>query len=124
MKKINYKNIKAYLQGKIRYFLFSSKYTQWLISVHIFEQFIFRIHSANPECNSQGQCVKCGCETPTLYLSNSSCEGNCYPVFLSSIGWGHYKIDNNIEYIYLGEPKERNFYIINTKTDEILFRTS
>jgi hypothetical protein len=90
MEKITFKNIKAYIQGHIRYRLYYSKY-KWLIPLHIREQIDMRIYSMNEECFKQGSCIKCGCQTTHLQMANKKCDGECYPEMLSLIKWNYLK---------------------------------
>lgn len=88
--KITFKNIKAYIQGHIRYRLYYSKY-KWLIPLYIREQIDMRIYSMNEECLNQGSCIKCGCQTTHLQMANKKCEGDCYPQMLSLVKWNYLK---------------------------------
>ena len=60
------------------------------------EQFQYRLQVMNKECLKRGECIICGCQTPQLQLVDDSCEGNCYPPFMSKEIWNQYKLDNNI----------------------------
>lgn len=83
---INYKNVKAYIQGNFRYRLYYSKY-KYLISKHILEQIECRINSMNIECFNNGSCIMCGCKTTHLQMANKTCESLCYPDMLSVSKW-------------------------------------
>lgn len=83
---INLKNIKAYLQGKIRYKLHYS-FFKFLIPLHIREQIEFRIDHMKPECYWGGQCQLCGCETTALQMANKSCDEPCYPPMMNRYRW-------------------------------------
>ena len=86
MEQINYKNVKAYIQGNFRYKLYYSKF-QWLIPKHILEQIHCRIDSMKVECLNNGSCVMCGCQTTHLQMANKTCAGDCYPDMLSKKQW-------------------------------------
>lgn len=91
MKKYNFKNIKSYLQGKIRYRLFYSKFA-CLIPKHIREQITYRINSMDLECYEQGQCKLCHCETTALQMANKACDKPCYPEMQTKQNWGYLKL--------------------------------
>lgn len=86
MRKINLKNIKAYIQGKLRYKLYYSKFA-FLIPLHIREQIEVRINSMDKECYNTGQCKLCGCETTALQMANKACDKPCYPSMMSKRNW-------------------------------------
>lgn len=88
--KINLENMCAYLQGKIRYKIYYSKFS-WLIREHIKEQIDIRIMSMNLECFNRGECIKCGCQTTALQMANKHCDGNCYPKMLNKREWELFK---------------------------------
>ena len=75
--KINFSNIKAYIQGNLREKLFYSKRFNCLLPLHIFEQINYRLFVMNKTCYSNGECVECGCATPALQMANKSCEQSC-----------------------------------------------
>ena len=84
--KITLKNIFYFIQGHIRYELYYSKFV-WLIRNHIREQIEARINSMNKECYNQGSCIKCGCKTTHLQMSNKACKGLCYPSMMNKRKW-------------------------------------
>lgn len=84
--KITLKNIFYFIQGHIRYELYYSKFV-WLIRNHIREQIEVRINSMNKECYNQGSCIKCGCKTTHLQMSNKACKGLCYPSMMNKRKW-------------------------------------
>lgn len=88
--KLNIRNIIAFIQGHFRYRIYYSKFA-FLIRTHIKEQIELRISSMKTECFMKGQCVKCGCQTTHLQMSNKSCEGVCYPRMLSKNLWSRLK---------------------------------
>lgn len=97
--KITWHNIKRFIQGYWRYFLFKfSKDGQDLnlLAKYKQEQFKWRLRVMNPECLENKKCVICGCETPYLQMSDEACEGKCYPDFMSKEGWDQYKKENQI----------------------------
>ncbi len=47
----------------------------------------FRVKGMNKECYNQGTCVKCGCVTTALQMAKKSCDGFCYPPFMSKKEW-------------------------------------
>lgn len=84
--KINLKNIKAYIQGKVRKYLYYSRF-RCLLRSHIREQIHTRILSMDLECFWVGQCKLCGCETTALQMANKACDKPCYPKMLSKSEW-------------------------------------
>jgi hypothetical protein len=114
--KVNWKNIKAYIQGKIRLKLFYSKRFNKLLPLYIFEQINFRLFRMKKECYDNGQCVSCGCDTPALQMANKTCGDSCYPVMMDSTDWHIYKRENNITFRYWGKVSDRNFELRITHT--------
>lgn len=106
---INWTNIKSYIQGHVRKKLFYSKYFNWLLPLHIFEQINYRLFVMNKECFSNGECMHCGCATPALQMADKSCGGVCYPVMMDETDWEIYKMENNIEFKYWNSDKPREF---------------
>jgi len=94
MTKYSLKNIKAYLQGNIRYELYYSERWKWLIPEHIKEQIEVRIKSMDRQCFNDGSCKICGCKTTNLQMANIACEGDCYPVMVSRSRWKYLKEGN------------------------------
>ena len=41
----------------------------------------------NKECYNQGSCIKCGCKTTHLQMSNKACKGLCYPSMMNKRKW-------------------------------------
>ena len=93
-KQINVRNVIAYAQGNVRYFLYYKPSLKFLIPVHIREQIEYRINSMNSECYASGNCVKCGCKTTALQMANKPCEGNCYPEMLNRKTWKFFRDTN------------------------------
>ena len=91
-KKINLKNIIAYIQGNLRYKLFYSNFA-FLIRPHIREQIEVRINSMDPICYGNGECKLCGCQTTHLQMADNACDKPCYPSMLSKEQW--YVINKN-----------------------------
>ena len=89
-KKINFKDIVAYIQGNVRYKLYYSKFN-FLIPLYIKEQIDSRILSMKPECYSTGSCIMCGCKTTALQMADKSCDGGCYPKMLTKSQWSELK---------------------------------
>lgn len=83
-------NIFAFIQGNLREKVYGTKF-QWLLRKHIVEQITWRIKVMNPQCYSEGSCVKCECDTPALQMANKVCEGNCYPKMMSKKDWETHK---------------------------------
>lgn len=90
MNQINYKNVKAYIQGNLRYKLYYSRF-KFLIPEYILEQIDCRIESMNRECLDRGSCVMCGCQTTHLQMANKACAGDCYPDMLIKKQWCYFK---------------------------------
>lgn len=86
MSQINLKNIQAYIQGKLRYKLYYSKFV-FLIREHIREQIEVRINSMDRQCYYDGQCKLCGCTTTALQMANKACDKACYPRMLTKSEW-------------------------------------
>jgi hypothetical protein len=107
--KVNWTNIKAYIQGKVREKLFYSKQFNWLLPLHVFEQINYRLFVMNKACYENGECVECGCATPALQMANKTCDGICYPVMLDETDWLIYKREYNIEFRYWNLTKSREF---------------
>jgi hypothetical protein len=107
--KINFSNIKAYIQGTFREKLFYSKWFNCLLPLHVFEQINYRLFVMNKTCYSNGECIECGCATPALQMANKSCDGLCYPVMLDKTDWFIYKREYNIEFKYMNLSKPREF---------------
>lgn len=87
LKKINIKNVIAYIQGNIRYSFYYHPVLITCLRPHITEQIDMRIRSMNRECFENGECVKCGCKTTHLQMANKTCEGNCYPTMIKKSVW-------------------------------------
>lgn len=80
-----------YIVGHIRYKLYySSLYI--LIPKHIREQIDVRIKSMNPICFANGSCIKCGCLTTQLQMSNKRCDEPCYPTMMNRVLWKNMKL--------------------------------
>lgn len=84
--KLNIDNVKFYLQGNIRYWLYYSKF-QFLIPDYIKEQIECRINSMRKSCYNKGYCDKCGCKTTHLQMADKTCDGYCYPEMLDKKTW-------------------------------------
>jgi hypothetical protein len=113
-KKITLGNIKAYIQGNLRYRLFYSKWLSWLLPLHIFEQISYRLFVMNKECYNNGECVKCGCSTPQLQMANKACHGKCYPIMMNRTDWFIYKREYNVEFRYFKKRKDFELRISKT----------
>ena len=107
--KVNWKNIKSYIQGNIREKLFYSKRLNFLLPLHIFEQINYRLFVMNKKCYSNGECIECGCATPALQMANKTCKGKCYPIMMDETDWAIYKREYNIEFRYWDSSKPREF---------------
>ena len=83
------RNIKSYIVGNIRYWLYTHK-LGFLISLHVRQQYRYRLTKMNPECYYNGNCIKCGCLTPNLQFANKACEGKCYMPMLNRHDWYNY----------------------------------
>jgi hypothetical protein len=84
--KITFRNIKAYIQGNIRYGMYYSWFN-FLIPKHIKEQIDWRIEIMDKECFDNGSCKLCGCETTALQMANKACDKPCYPRMYSRSVW-------------------------------------
>lgn len=117
---ITTENINAYIQGKIRYKMYYSKYT-WirnLIPLHIFEQISYRLFVMDKECYNNGSCKLCGCVTPALQMANKACEKPCYPEMMDRIDWETHKYFNKIDFFYTKEGN-RDFRLSITRTTKL-----
>lgn len=90
MSKVTWSNIKAYIQGKLRYKLYYSYY-KFLIPTHIREQIDYRIKMMDKECYNNGACKICGCETTALQMANKACPKPCYPKMVNKRKWNRQK---------------------------------
>jgi hypothetical protein len=90
MAKITFKNIVAYIQGKVRYRLYYSLFKK-LIPRHVLEQIDWRVGIMDPKCYDSGSCVLCGCETIALQMANKACDKPCYPPMLDKRTWIKFK---------------------------------
>jgi len=111
---INLKNIKAYIQGNIRYQLYYSKFS-FLIPKHIREQIQYRINSMDLDCYTTGQCKLCGCNTTALQMSNKECDKPCYPVMQNKSNWKWLKLGG------MWFDKKNNI-IWNLNKDKLIFK--
>ena len=69
-----------------------------LLSREVYLQLIFRHEMMNTQCLNQGSCIKCGCTTTALQASKPSCEGNCYPEWISDSKFRRdLKMGNNLD---------------------------
>lgn len=98
-RKISKKDIKNYIVGWARYYIFYSKELlkinlTGLIRPHIREQIEFRIKRVDRECYNKGSCKHCGCQVPALQMINEPCKGNCYGEFVTKDKW--YKLKHKI----------------------------
>lgn len=80
-------DLKNYVQGNIRYFLFYNPYGVGLIRDHILEQILSRVISMDEQCYNEGQCKMCGCKTTALQMCDKACDKPCYPSMLSKEDW-------------------------------------
>ena len=83
-------NIKAYVQGNLRYY--AEKYGPAFAKLdeHLREQIAFRELVANPECKEKEEC-KCHCPIPELFYADKTCEDSCYPVMMTRDEWTKFK---------------------------------
>lgn len=97
--KLNLKNIIAYVQGWIRFYLYYHPRLKFLIRKHIREQIDFRIKYMDKECYENGSCKLCGCATTALQMANKSCDKPCYPPILNKKDWYNF-ISGKEEFIF------------------------
>jgi len=86
-KKVNFRNVFAYLQGHLRYRLYYSRWFFWLLPGHVREQIGFRIRSMDGECYERGSCKLCGCAVTALQMADRACGKPCYPAMLGRGDW-------------------------------------
>lgn len=91
-----------YIQGNVRQFLYDRKWLKWLIRRHIVQQYEYRKIAAKA-CSDNGECICCGCETPSLFFANKGCsiakiqacsdirESPCYPEMKNEENWKLWK---------------------------------
>ena len=84
--KRNWKNIKAYFVGNLRFKIYHSKF-YWLLPKHIREQYRFRILKMRDQCYMNGYCMMCGCTTTNLQMANKECDGKCYAPMMNKRDW-------------------------------------
>lgn len=90
------KEIRSYVTGWIRYFLYYSKEKvgvdlSFIIRKHIREQIYCRIESMDRKCFNDGSCKMCGCKTTALQMANKACDKPCYPIMLNKKQWDRFK---------------------------------
>jgi hypothetical protein len=107
--KLNYSNIKAFIQGHVREWLFYHKRLNILIPLHIFEQINYRLFVMKKECYTNGECVHCGCTTPALQMADKVCGGKCYPEMMDDTNWHIFKQRESIIFNYWNRAKPREF---------------
>ena len=64
--------IRDYIVGTYRQKCYSSKYFNFLIRLHIKQQYRLRRAKARV-CEERGSCLFCGCKTPDLFFANKAC---------------------------------------------------
>jgi hypothetical protein len=93
LNKINFKNIKGFIQGWYRYLRYIAVYKKHYSNIrgfsqaletqdHITEQALWRLDQVrlkSPLCLREDGCVKCGCTFPEKAFEDRACEGGCYP---------------------------------------------
>ena len=60
---ITFKNVKAFIQGYYRYYMYTWFKTK-LLREHIVSQYQTRLNSVDKKCLNDGQCKLCGCAVP------------------------------------------------------------
>lgn len=99
--KINWKNIKKFIQGNWYKLILKIPYIKdYFIDKSRVEQYTWRrkcVQEKSPECLTKGECF-CGCNTEGLILANPACEqkGECFPALMNCAEWKIYKLENNI----------------------------
>lgn len=96
--KYSAKQVIDYFRAELRYFIYFDYFgLEDLMRTHIREQIDFRIYvMMDLKCYADGQCKKCGCTTPDLQFTNSSCDGFCYPPLVDKKTWEQFKRAGNI----------------------------
>lgn len=87
--KHNPKLVYDYLLGNYRQFMYYN--FPFMLRKHIIEQYEWRLKIMNQTCLNNGECIKCGCQTPNLQFANKACEGACYPPMVSKKLWNKIK---------------------------------
>lgn len=93
--KVSWRDVIAYLEGKMRYAIYFSKFS-WMIRLHIREQITARLNSMRPSCYNNGQCDICKCETIALQMANKPCDAPCYPAMMNKRKWDLWKRINGV----------------------------
>ena len=99
---ITFKNVKAFIQGYYRYYMYTWFKTK-LLREHIVNQYETRLNSVDKKCLNDGQCKLCGCAVPQLLWADKACDKPCYPPMMSKKNW----------YNFIGN---KDWILINTKT--------
>lgn len=87
---VTFGNIKAYVQGNIRYYAEHYGPAFAKLDEHLKEQIAFRELVANPACKSNSEC-KCHCPIPELFYADKTCEDSCYPIMMDATQWKKFK---------------------------------
>ena len=96
--KIKLSDIKAYIVGNIRHYLYHNNKLKWFIRNHIYFQIQARVNSMDKQCYNDGSCKECGCTTIALQMANKACDGKCYPEMVSRKRWNLLSSSLNIHF--------------------------
>ena len=107
------KDIRYYMQGNLRYYLYYSKFS-YLLPRHIKDQIIYRINSMDMICYAEGSCKMCGCKTTALQMCDKACNNPCYPPMLDKETWKEVKanksyFDESIHRVWVLDIKNLKF---------------
>lgn len=86
---ITFKNVKAFIQGYYRYYMYIWFKTK-LLREHIVSQYRTRLNSVDKKCLADGQCKLCGCAVPQLLWADKACDKPCYPPMMDKITWNKF----------------------------------
>lgn len=86
---ITFKNVKAFIQGYYRYYMYTWFKTK-LLREHIVSQYKTRLNSVDKKCLNDGQCKLCGCAVPQLLWADKACDKPCYPPMMNKTDWNKF----------------------------------
>ena len=109
---ITFKNVKAFIQGYYRYYMYTWFKTK-LLREHIVNQYETRLNSVDKKCLNDGQCKLCGCAVPQLLWADKACDKPCYPHMMNKSTWEYYK--KNFFMPFHDEETDK-FWTINLKS--------
>lgn len=90
LKDITVDNVKAYIVGNVRYFIF--KHVDGL-EEHLEEQFLYRANICIQKCyiENNKKCRDCGCDLPERWMVDKDGQNCPFPKIMHKDGWEIYK---------------------------------